>query len=79
MEKSLMTKALDRTKFLEDLNNAIDQFIDRSYEKVIAISHNDADGISSLHIIQNLLYRMNLTYDYFIYNRSFLLFELLYI
>ncbi|TFG27823.1 MAG: DHH family phosphoesterase [Promethearchaeota archaeon] len=65
-----MTKIPDRNKFLADLNNAIDQFIDRSYEKVIAISHNDADGISSLHIIQNLLYRMNLAYDYFIYNRS---------
>lgn len=65
-----MTKTPNRNKFLEDLNNAIDQFTDYHYEKVIAISHNDADGISSLHIIQNLLYRMNLTFDYFIYNRS---------
>jgi single-stranded DNA-specific DHH superfamily exonuclease len=65
-----MTKTPDRNKFMEDLNNAIDHFIDQPYEKAIAISHNDADGISSLHIIQNLLYRMNLTFDYFIYNRS---------
>ena len=65
-----MTKTPNRNKFLEDLNNAIDQFTDHHYEKVIVISHNDADGISSLHIIQNLLYRMNLTFDYFIYNRS---------
>ena len=65
-----MTKVPDRNKFMEDLNSAIDQFIDHPYEKAIAISHNDADGISSLHIIQNLLYRMNLTFDYFIYNRS---------
>jgi len=40
------------------------------YNNIIAISHNDADGISSLHIIQNLLYKINLNYDYFIYNRS---------
>lgn len=60
----------DKTKFMEDFNNAVDQFIDNSYTRVIAISHNDADGISSLHIIQNLLFKMNLDYDYFIYNRS---------
>ena len=65
-----MTKTLDRTKFLEDLNNAIDNFEDNNYSKVIAISHNDADGISSLHLVQNLLYKMGINYDYFIYNRS---------
>lgn len=65
-----MTENANRSEFLEALNNAIDQFIDHKYDKVIAISHNDADGISALHIIQNLLYRMNLSYDYFIYNRS---------
>jgi len=65
-----MTENANRSKFLEALNNAIDQFIDHKYDKVIAISHNDADGISALHIIQNLLYRMNLSFDYFIYNRS---------
>ncbi len=65
-----MTNKLDRNKFLEDLNNAVDQFVDHSFKEVIAISHNDADGISSLHIIQNLLYNMKLDYDYFIYNRS---------
>ncbi len=65
-----MTEIPNRSRFLEALNNAIDQFIDYKYDKVIAISHNDADGISALHIIQNLLYRMNLSYDYFIYNRS---------
>lgn len=60
-------------EFLETLNNAVDLFQDnshREYNKVIAISHNDADGISSLQIIQNLLYKMKLDYDYFIYNRS---------
>jgi single-stranded DNA-specific DHH superfamily exonuclease len=65
-----MTIEPDRNKFLEDLNNAVDNFIDNRYKKVISISHNDADGISSLHIIQNLLYRLNLDFDYFIYNRS---------
>ena len=65
-----MVNNLDRNKFLEDLSNAVDAFIDHSYNKVIAISHNDADGISSLHIIQNLLYKLHIDYDYFIYNRS---------
>ena len=65
-----MVKKPDKTKFLEDFNKAVDQFIDGAYSQVITISHNDADGISSLHIIQNLLYKINLNYDYFIYNRS---------
>ena len=60
----------NKSKFLEDLNNAADNFIDKSFSRVIAISHNDADGISSLHLIQNLLYKLHLNYDYFIYNRS---------
>lgn len=65
-----MTKKPDKAKFLEDFNNAVDHFVDHSYPKIIAISHNDADGISSLHIIQNLLYQLKIDYDYFIYNRS---------
>jgi RecJ-like exonuclease len=68
-----MAQKQDKKKFLEILNNAVDTFQDYSeseYNKVIAISHNDADGISSLQIIQNLLYKMKLNYDYFIYNRS---------
>jgi single-stranded DNA-specific DHH superfamily exonuclease len=65
-----MNNTPNKTKFLEDLNNAVDQFIDRSFTHVITISHNDADGISCLHIIQNLLYKMHQNYDYFIYNRS---------
>ncbi|MFX1504048.1 MAG: hypothetical protein ACFFDH_24015, partial [Promethearchaeota archaeon] len=65
-----MTDKLERAKFLEDFNNAVDQFIDHSYTHIINISHNDADGISCLHIIQNLLHKMHLNYDYFIYNRS---------
>jgi single-stranded DNA-specific DHH superfamily exonuclease len=63
----------DRTKFLKHLNTAVDYFEDYSqtlYNNVIAISHNDADGISSLQIIQNLLHKMKFNYDYFIYNRS---------
>jgi len=63
----------DKDKFLEELKNAVDFFIDNSkklYNNVIAISHNDADGISSLEIIQNLLHKMRLDYDYFIFNRS---------
>ena len=59
----------NRNKFLEDLNTAVDQFSDSTFNKIISISHNDADGISSLHIIQNLLYK-RYNYDYFIYNRS---------
>ena len=66
-----MTKKYDRNAFLENLNTAVDQFVDHSYKKAITISHNDADGISCLHIIQNLLYKMKIDYDYFIYNRSF--------
>jgi single-stranded DNA-specific DHH superfamily exonuclease len=65
-----MTKKPDKVKFLEDFNNAVDQFIDHSYPRIMTISHNDADGISSLHIIQNLLYQLKIDYDYFIYNRS---------
>lgn len=65
-----MVEKLDRTKFLQDLSNAVDQFVDCSHDKVILISHNDADGISCLYIVQNLLYKMHLNYDYFIYNRS---------
>ena len=65
-----MTSTAERAKFLGDFHNAVDQFIDNSYTKVLIISHNDADGISSLHIIQNLLYKLNIDYDYFIYNRS---------
>ncbi|MFX1376020.1 MAG: DHH family phosphoesterase [Promethearchaeota archaeon] len=65
-----MSKKPDKTKFLEDFNNAVDHFVDHSYSRIIIISHNDADGISSLHIIQNLLYQLKIDYDYFIYNRS---------
>ncbi|MFX0187322.1 MAG: DHHA1 domain-containing protein [Candidatus Hodarchaeota archaeon] len=65
-----MVNKPDRNKFIGDLNNAVDQFVDLSFDKYISISHNDADGICSLHIIQNLLYRMNFDFDYFIYNRS---------
>ena len=62
----------NHNEFLEDLNNAIDSFVDNShnYNKVIVISHNDADGISSLKLIQNILYKVHLEHDYFIYNRS---------
>jgi len=66
-----MTNKYDRNAFLENLNTTVDQFLDHSYKKAITISHNDADGISCLHIIQNLLYKMKIDYDYFIYNRSF--------
>ncbi|MFX1365531.1 MAG: DHHA1 domain-containing protein [Promethearchaeota archaeon] len=65
-----MTKQPDNTKFFETFNNAVDQFIDRSFSHIVTISHNDADGISCLHLIQNLLYKMHIEYDYFIYNRS---------
>ncbi len=62
----------DRYAFLNKFEMAVSLFRDLSthFHKVIAISHNDADGISSLHLVQNLLYRMHLNYDYFIYNRS---------
>jgi len=65
-----MTTKPDKTKFLEHLDRAVDEFIDRSFAHIITISHNDADGISCLHIIQNLLYKMHFNFDYFIYNRS---------
>jgi len=65
-----MTNEPNKAKFLEDFNNAVDNFVDHSYSRIMAISHNDADGISSLHIIQNLLYQLKIDYDYFIYNRS---------
>ena len=65
-----MTKNPDKRKFLEDFNNAVDHFIDHSYSRIMVISHNDADGISSLHIIQNFLYHLKIDFDYFIYNRS---------
>jgi len=68
-----MAKKPDRLKFLEALDNAVDAFMDNSknvYNNIIAISHNDADGISSLQIIQNLLHKLKKNFDYFIYNRS---------
>jgi ribosomal protein S13 len=65
-----MSHSPNKTKFLEDLSRAVDEFVDRSFIHVIIISHNDADGISCLHIIQNLLYKIHINYDYFIYNRS---------
>jgi len=67
-----MNNKQHRNKFLEVLDNGVNRFADLSsyFNKVIIISHNDADGISCLHLMQNLLYRMNLDYDYFIYNRS---------
>jgi len=68
-----MVKKPDRLKFLEVLDNAVGVFIDNSknvYNNIIAISHNDADGISSLQIIQNLLHNLKKNFDYFIYNRS---------
>jgi single-stranded DNA-specific DHH superfamily exonuclease len=65
-----MAKIPDKNKFLEDFNNAVDNFIDHSFSRIVTISHNDADGISCLHIVQNLLHKMHLNYDYFIYNRS---------
>ncbi|MFX1390883.1 MAG: DHHA1 domain-containing protein [Promethearchaeota archaeon] len=65
-----MTVKPNKIKFLDDLNNAVDQFVDQSFTHVINISHNDADGISCLHIIQNLLHKIRINYDYFIYNRS---------
>ena len=58
-----MVNKPDRNKFIGALDDAVDQFIDLSFDKYISISHNDADGICSLHIIQNLLYRMNLDFD----------------
>ncbi|MFX0136574.1 MAG: DHH family phosphoesterase, partial [Candidatus Hodarchaeota archaeon] len=65
-----MAKNPDKTKFLDAFNNGVDQFMDHTFTHVITISHNDADGISCLQIIQNLLHKMHLDYDYFIYNRS---------
>ena len=68
-----MAKKPDRTAFLRDLEGAVEHFTDNSksnYNNIVLISHNDADGISSLQLIQNLLYKMKLTNDYFIYNRS---------
>ncbi|MBY9006710.1 MAG: DHH family phosphoesterase [Candidatus Lokiarchaeota archaeon] len=67
-----MDETPDYRKFLEDLNNGVSKFSDlsKSFSKVVSISHNDADGISCLHLMQNLLYKMNINYDYFIYNRS---------
>ncbi|MFX0008263.1 MAG: DHH family phosphoesterase [Promethearchaeota archaeon] len=65
-----MSHSPNKTKFLEDLSRAVDEFVDHSFTHVIIISHNDADGISCLHIIQNLLYKIHINYDYFIYNRS---------
>jgi single-stranded DNA-specific DHH superfamily exonuclease len=64
-----MAEKPNQNKFLADFNDAVDNFADRSFDKIISISHNDADGISSLHLIQNLLYQ-RYDYDYFIYNRS---------
>ncbi len=60
----------DRPKFLAELDKIVGEFVDGKYDKYIVISHNDADGISCLHIIQNLIFKLNYEQDYFIYNRS---------
>ena len=68
-----MAKKPNRNAFLRDLEEAVEHFIDFSkikYNNIILISHNDADGISSLQIVQNLLHKMKISNDYFIYNRS---------
>lgn len=68
-----MAKKPERNAFLRDLEGAVEHFIDyshKNYNNIILISHNDADGISSLQLIQNLLHKINLSNDYFIYNRS---------
>ncbi len=65
-----MNQTMDKTSFLGDLDNAVDLFVDGKFDKVIAISHNDADGISSLQIMLNLFVKLGIEYDYFIYNRS---------
>ncbi|MBN1800186.1 MAG: DHH family phosphoesterase [Candidatus Lokiarchaeota archaeon] len=65
-----MNQNPDKTSFLGDLDNAVDSFVDGKFDKVIAISHNDADGISSLQLILHLFVKMGIEYDYFIYNRS---------
>ena len=65
-----MSSNPNQKKFLEDFNRAVDNFIDSNIDKGVIISHNDADGISCLHLIQNMLHRMGCKYDYFIYNRS---------
>ena len=57
-----------RKSFLSQLDNSIDHFIDQSYEHVISISHNDADGFSCSAIIQNLLYKMQIPVEYHIFN-----------
>ncbi|MFX1395889.1 MAG: DHH family phosphoesterase [Promethearchaeota archaeon] len=60
----------NKINFIRALESAVDYFVDGKFDKVIAISHNDADGISSLQLILSLLYKMGIEYDYFIYNRS---------
>ncbi|MEJ2278305.1 MAG: DHHA1 domain-containing protein, partial [Candidatus Lokiarchaeota archaeon] len=67
-----MDKKPNRSQFLENLEIAANAFIDLSsnLREVCVISHNDADGISCLHLILSLLHKMNINYDYFIYNRS---------
>ncbi|MHA1148403.1 MAG: DHH family phosphoesterase [Promethearchaeota archaeon] len=65
-----MTETPNYNRFMEDFKSAVDNFMDHSFDKYIAVSHNDADGISSLHLIQNMLHRLGKEHDYFIYNRS---------
>ncbi|MHA1726070.1 MAG: hypothetical protein ACTSXH_14755 [Promethearchaeota archaeon] len=65
-----MVSEPDLEKFLTELDNTVNQFLDYCGKNVILISHNDADGISCLHLLQNLLFKRHLEFDSFIYNRS---------
>lgn len=58
----------DKKKFLSQLEYLVENFLDNQYEQVISISHNDADGFSSSALIQNLLHKLQIPFEYHIFN-----------
>ena len=58
----------DKKKFLSQLEYLVENFLDNKYEHVISISHNDADGFSSSALIQNLLFKLQIPFEYHIFN-----------
>jgi len=63
-----MNTKKDKKGFLSQLDYTVDNFLESKYERVISISHNDADGFSCSALIQNLLYKVQIPFEYYIFN-----------
>lgn len=57
-------------KFNESIELAAAAFVDAKPKKIVLISHNDADGIASLVLLQTLLAKKQVSVQHFIFNRE---------